>query len=162
MMIDDYKTYNTINERLLSPEGGRGTRHLPIRFYLPLPFVESDETSESQSEKKADSKKEDEQGGAVRILQPLVPPSQSSRESSFHSYMSLRGRSGAKLDVGEPNTLGTMLHTILPSLFPSRRRATLARPVMHGAVVPLGAPVEALYRVGAGYDGWASVVIDML
>lgn len=64
--------------------------------------------------------------------------------------------------IGALNTVGNVLHTILPSLFPSQHTATLAVPVMHGAVLPLGAPVEEVYRVGAGLDGWVGVVIRML
>jgi autophagy-related protein 5 len=66
------------------------------------------------------------------------------------------------LKLGEPQTLGKALNTLLPSLFPSRRTVILARPVLHGAVVPLGAPVEEVMRAAAYADGWVHLGIMMM
>ncbi|MCJ1385223.1 autophagy protein 5 [Xylographa soralifera] len=52
----------------------------------------------------------------------------------------------------EPQTLGSALHSLLPSLFPSRRTPILAKPVLHGAVVPMSALVEDLLRSVAYLD----------
>lgn len=60
------------------------------------------------------------------------------------------------------NTLGITLNTVLPTLFPSRRRSLLAEPVLHGALVPLSAPVEELLKHAAYADGWLHIVIVMM
>ncbi|KAI4128017.1 MAG: hypothetical protein LQ347_004351 [Umbilicaria vellea] len=62
----------------------------------------------------------------------------------------------------EPQTLGSALHGLLPSLFPSRRTPILAKPVLHGAVVPMGALLEELLRVGAYLDGWVHLGVVMM
>lgn len=59
-------------------------------------------------------------------------------------------------------TVGTALNTMAPSLFPSRRIPMLAQPVLHGAVLPLGTPVEELLRVAAYADGWLHVNVVMM
>lgn len=64
--------------------------------------------------------------------------------------------------TGQPNTLGTALNQILPTVFPSRRNPVLAVPVLHGAVVPMSAPVEELMRAAAFADGFLHVVVAML
>ncbi len=72
------------------------------------------------------------------------------------------GRAGSiGSGTGQPQTLGTALHTLLPNLFPSRRTPVLARPVLHGAVVPMGSHLEELVRCAAYADGWLGVVIVM-
>lgn len=58
--------------------------------------------------------------------------------------------------------MGTALHSLLPHLFPSRRTPVLAKPVLHGAVVPMSAPIEEVVRSSAYGDGWAYVVIRMM
>ncbi|CAL8576964.1 Autophagy protein 5 [Xanthoria parietina] len=62
----------------------------------------------------------------------------------------------------EPQTLGTAMHALLPTLFPSRRTPILARPVLHGAVVPMSAQVEGLLREVAYLDGWLHVGLVMM
>ena len=62
----------------------------------------------------------------------------------------------------EQQTVGGALHGLLPSLFPSRRTPILAKPVLHGAVVPMGAVVEELVRVGAYLDGWVHLGVVMM
>ena len=62
----------------------------------------------------------------------------------------------------EPQTLGVALHALLPSLFPSRRTPVLARPVLHGAVVPMSAQLEELARCAAYLDGWIHLGIAMI
>lgn len=54
------------------------------------------------------------------------------------------------------------LNQILPTVFPSRRNPVLATPVLHGAVVPMGAPVEELMRAAAFADGFLHIVVVML
>ncbi|MCJ1412914.1 autophagy protein 5 [Ptychographa xylographoides] len=78
----------------------------------------------------------------LKVVQPLVP----------HSSPSIR----------EQQTLGMALHRLLPSLFPSRRTPILAKPVLHGAVVPMSAPAEDLLRSVAYLDGWLHIGIVMI
>ncbi|OCK82458.1 autophagy protein-like protein 5 [Lepidopterella palustris CBS 459.81] len=79
--------------------------------------------------------------GSLRVVQALVTP---------------------KLQSRHPQTLGTALNAIIPSLFPSRRSPLLAQPVLHGAVVPMAANVEELMRAAAYADGWLHIVIVMM
>ena len=62
----------------------------------------------------------------------------------------------------DPQTLGTALCALLPTLFPSRRTPILANPVLHGAVVPMGAILEELVKDAAYLDGWIHLGIEMI
>lgn len=55
-----------------------------------------------------------------------------------------------------------VLNQIMPSIFPSRRDAILAEPLLHGTPVPFRAPVEELMREAAYADGWIHLCIVML
>ncbi|TVY45719.1 Autophagy protein [Lachnellula subtilissima] len=79
--------------------------------------------------------------GAFKIVQTLVPPAIGNRETQ---------------------TLGSALNAVLPSLFPSRRDVILAEPVLHGAPVPMRAPVEELMREAAYADGWVHLCVVMV
>ncbi|KAH7073031.1 autophagy protein 5 [Paraphoma chrysanthemicola] len=79
--------------------------------------------------------------GSLRVVQSLVPANLSSRQ---------------------PQTIGTALNQILPSLFPSRRSPLLAQAVLHGAVLPLNASVEELVRATAYLDGWLHIAVVMM
>ena len=62
----------------------------------------------------------------------------------------------------ELQTLGGALNDMLPALFPSRRRVARARPVLHGAEVPLEAVLEELMRGAVYADGWLSLGIELI
>ncbi|KAI9879809.1 MAG: autophagy protein 5 [Pleopsidium flavum] len=79
--------------------------------------------------------------GSLRVVQSLIAPFLKSRESQ---------------------TVGNALHDLLPSLFPSRRTAVLARAILHGAVLPLSAPVEEVMRGAAYADGWIHLSVVMM
>jgi autophagy-related protein 5 len=79
--------------------------------------------------------------GSFKIVQTLVPPVTAGRETQ---------------------TLGSALNAILPSLFPSRRDAILAEPILHGAPVPFRAPLEELMREAAYADGWIHLSVLMI
>lgn len=64
--------------------------------------------------------------------------------------------------IGQPQTIGTALNQVLPTLFPSRRSPLLAQAVLHGAVLPLNANVEDLVRATAYLDGWLHIAIVMM
>ena len=62
----------------------------------------------------------------------------------------------------EKQTVGTALHQVLPSLFPSRQTCLFARPMAHGIVVPMTAPLGEVSEVFRGGDGWTDIVIVMM
>lgn len=80
--------------------------------------------------------------GHLRVVQSLVTPRVS----------------GSR----EPQSLGTVLHSLLPALFPSRKTTILAKAVLHGATVPLSALIEDLMRQASYLDGWLHLGIIMI
>jgi len=79
--------------------------------------------------------------GSIKIIQTLIPPYTERREIQ---------------------TLGSALNAVLPSLFPSRRDAILAEPILHGAPVPFRAPLEEVMREAAYADGWLHLGVLMI
>lgn len=84
---------------------------------------------------------EEGRAGHIRVVQSLVPLQLSSRQ---------------------PQTLGTAINAVLPTIFPSRRNPLLAQPVLHGTVLPMSAPVEELGRAAAYADGFLHIAVVML
>lgn len=125
-LVDNFSTFNSINQKLLHAQGA-ALRHVPIRIYLPSSAPVSGDSEPSP--------------GSLRVVQSLIAPSLASRE---------------------PHTLGHALHDLLPSLFPSKRTVVLARAVLHGAVLPLTAPVEEMMRGAAYADGWVHLNVVMM
>lgn len=70
------------------------------------------------------------------------------------------GRADSVIIV-ELQTLGMVLNKIVPEIFPSRRAPILARPVVHGAMVPWNTPVLELMRAAVFPDGFVHVTIAM-
>ncbi|KAF1953869.1 autophagy protein 5 [Byssothecium circinans] len=128
----DFSLFNPINQKLLNPQGAN-LRHLPVKLYLP----------HAASPGAEDTIKEEKEStpGSLRVVQSLITPSLSSRQ---------------------PQTIGTALNQIIPSLFPSRRSPLLAHAVLHGSVLPLGASVEELVRATAYLDGWLHIAVAMM
>lgn len=79
--------------------------------------------------------------GSIKIIQTLIPPLTERREIQ---------------------TLGSALNSVLPSLFPSRRDAIIAEPILHGAPVPFRAPLEEVMREAAYADGWVHLGVLMI
>ncbi|KAK5137634.1 hypothetical protein LTR08_007929 [Meristemomyces frigidus] len=131
----DMSLFNTINTKLLNPPG-LSLRHIPIKIYLP-----TSATQPSASEPITEETSAGHSAGHIRVVQSLVP---------LH------------LPSKQPQTLGTALNDILPTIFPSRRNPLLAQPVLHGAAVPMGAVMEDLSRAAAYTDGFLHVVVVML
>ncbi|KAH0346991.1 autophagy protein 5, partial [Aureobasidium melanogenum] len=102
----------------------------------------------------------------IKIYLPTAPPASSSgsgeAEPAQASIRTVQGLVAPSSATRQPNTLGMALNQILPTVFPSRRNPVLAVPVLHGAVVPMNAPVEELMRAAAFTDGFLHVVIVML
>ncbi|KAH8731422.1 autophagy protein 5 [Phaeosphaeriaceae sp. PMI808] len=89
----------------------------------------------------SDTTQEEAAPGSLRVVQSPVPTNLSSKQ---------------------PQTIGTALNQILPSLFPSRRSPLLAQAVLHGAVLPLNASVEELVRATSYLDGWLHIAVVMM
>lgn len=134
--IVDLLSFQRISNILL-PRHSQPFRNVPIRIFLPLPL-----NAESPS---------------LKVVQSPLPPSIPA--PSMQSSQMLSSRSGSTL---QPQTVGTVLHTLLPNLFPSRRTPVLAKPVLHGAVIPMSAPIEEVVRSSAYGDGWAYLVVRMM
>jgi autophagy-related protein 5 len=83
---------------------------------------------------------EDPKPGHLRVVQALVPLLLASKQ---------------------PQTLGTALKTILPTIFPSQRNPIFARPVLHGAVLPMMARLDDLGRAAAYTDGFLHITVVM-
>lgn len=133
----DLILYNSINNKLLNPPGS-AIRHIPIKVYLPT-------TSSSVPTPAPASPQPDDAApevpGSIRVVQGLVAPMSLSRQ---------------------PVTLGTALNGLLPTVFPSRRNPVLAVPVLHGAIVPMNAPVQDLGRAASYTDGFLHVAVVLL
>lgn len=140
----DFPLFSSINQKLLNPQGVN-LRHLPVRLYLPHAASES-------------SMKEETSPGSLRVVQSLVTPNLSSSKDQFSRDSSVP----SNYCLGQPQTIGTALNHILPSLFPSRRSPLLAQAVLHGAVLPLSASVEDLIRSAAYLDGWLHIAVVMM
>ena len=84
---------------------------------------------------------EGKQTGHIRVVQSLV---------------------SIYLPTKQPQTVGTALNTVLPTIFPSRRNPLLAEPVLHGAVIPMRAILADLSRAAAYLDGFLHIAIVML
>lgn len=106
---------------------------MPTRVYLP--------TTSGTQEASETIPEEAQQAGHIRVVQSLVP---------------------LKLPSRQPQTLGTALNGLLPTIFPSRRNPLLAQPVLHGAIVPMNALLEDLGRAAAYADGFLHVALVLL
>lgn len=94
----------------------------------------------SASRETTDTIPEESQAGHMRVVQSLVPLSLPSKQ---------------------PQTIGTALNSVLPTIFPSRRSPIYARPVLHGAAVPLGTRLDDLGKASSYTDGFLHVAIVM-
>jgi len=65
-------------------------------------------------------------------------------------------------EAGALQTLGGALHALLPTVFPSRRSYIFAHAVLHGAVLPLAAPVQDLMRSVVYCDGFLHIAVIMV
>ncbi|RDW69084.1 autophagy protein 5 [Aspergillus mulundensis] len=150
----DLPSFQRIMNILLPSNGHQPLRNLPVRLFLPLP-------------PKPDS---DSDSPFLKVVQSPIPPTISTTPSQSQQQMALSTLASSRASVSSPGagsqpqtqTIGTALHSILPHLFPSRRTPVLAKPVLHGAAVPLSAPVEEVVRAAAYGDGWVYIVIRMM
>ncbi|KAI1971103.1 Autophagy protein 5 [Ophidiomyces ophidiicola] len=139
----DLPAYQRIHNTLLVPS--TPFRNIPIRIFLPSP--------------------PDSSVPALRVIQSPVPPliiAPPSPPVVIASSASASAPAASRPAAPQTQTIGTALHALLPSLFPSKRIPMLAKPVLHGAVVPMNAPVEEIVRCAGYADGWLGVVISMI
>ncbi|GKZ69192.1 autophagy protein 5 [Aspergillus niger] len=136
----DLPNFQRISNILLPPQS-QPFRNIPVRFFLPLP-----PDSDSPSLKVVQSP-----------IPPTIQPTSGSSASIIASQSILSTSRGP-----QPQTIGSALHSLLPHLFPSRRTPVLAKPVLHGAAVPMGAPLDEVVRCSGYGDGWLYIVIRMM
>lgn len=166
---NDLPMFAKIFASLLPGSGTSNTqmpwRNVPLRIYLPATTSGAPNPSADPATDTLNNTKDQEEDGSkfkgtprsqVRVLQAQVPPftTGSSSTSTPTQTAYARGQ-GASM----PQTLGMALHTLLPALFPSRRTPILAKPLLHGAVVPMNALLEELASKACYADGWVNVVI---
>lgn len=138
------KLFNTVHGKLMSPPGLE-IRHVPVKFYLPTAVSSAHtDTATRQTEAIAEETNETiaSSAGHFRVVQALIPLQQNG------------GRT--------PQTIGTALNNVLPTVFPSRRNPLLAQPVLHGAEVPMSANVLEISRAATYCDGFLHIVVSML
>ena len=133
----DLPSFKRISSILL-PQLPQPFRNVPVRIFLPLP--------------------PDAESSSLKVVQSPIPPSIPA-SSSMQSSQLLPSRASP---TTQTQTVGTVLHALLPNLFPSRRTPVLAKPVLHGAVIPMSAPIEEVVRSSAYGDGWAYLVVRMM
>ncbi|KAK2746666.1 autophagy protein 5 [Myotisia sp. PD_48] len=95
-----------------------------------------------------------EHSPSLKVLQPTCPPVIPAAATS----PGLAGRAAQP----QKQTIGSALNSLIPSLFPSKRTPLLAKPVLHGAVLPMNAPLEEVIRCAAYGDGWLNIVVWMI
>ncbi|KAI9809740.1 MAG: hypothetical protein M1825_000173 [Sarcosagium campestre] len=140
----DLVLFNSINQRLLNPAGA-SLRHVPVRIYLPSSDPQGHGDGEYTNQ------------ASLKVVQSLVTPWISGSKIAIFTP-----QTGADDAIEELQTIGTALHRLLPSLFPSRRTPTLARPVLHGAVLSLSTPMQEAMRATAYADGWLHISVEMM
>lgn len=109
-----------------------GTEIRHVPIKVYLPTAASKDATETISEEATP--------GHMRVVQSLVP---------------------LNLPSKQPQTLGTALNGVLPTIFPSRRSPIYARPVLHGATVPLAARMSELGKSAAYADGFLHIAVVM-
>lgn len=131
----DREAYTSINNKLLRPSG-LTVKHVPLKIYLPMASSRTTQTvAEEQPEDTVPK------AGHFRVVQALTP---------------------LRSDSGTAQTVGTALNSTIPDIFPSRRRPLLAKPVLHGAMLPMAAPLEGLAQDAAYLDGFIHLAVVML
>ena len=136
----DLATFNKVYNSLLP--NTREWRSIPLRIFIP-----------SSTARSFHDGVDNETKASVRVVQGQVAP---------YLATTSAGPSTRTGFGGIPQTLGTALHALLPSLFPSRRTAMLARPLLHGVKVPMAAGLEDLARFCSYADGWICIVVQFL
>lgn len=128
----DLESYKAVAGKFYAPSGGLDLRHVPVKIYIP---TNTDATPAGNSSEVVEAR------AAVRVVQGLVTPLLSGKEVQ---------------------TMGTALHGLLPTVFPSRRSYIHAQAVLHGAVVPLAASIQDLMQFASYADGFLHIAVVMV
>lgn len=133
----DYDKFWRINDKLIMPTpNGGNMRSIPMRLYV---------------------------GSAPRVIQEPIPLYQPSNDETKSGLSNLRLQHPCADFVAEiPQTMGQVLHTILPELFPTARAAVLARPVAHGVIVTMDTPVIEFMHSAVYPDGFLHITLAMM
>jgi autophagy-related protein 5 len=91
----NFSLFNPINQKLLNPQGAT-LRHLPVRLYLPhaassevRSAEKAKQTEKPHNEDTTDKSKREEKdipSGSLRVVQALITPSLTSRESHTYTF----------------------------------------------------------------------------
>ncbi|KAL1643485.1 Autophagy protein 5 [Diplodia intermedia] len=169
---NDLAAWDAVHSKMLvSPPGAGPLRNVPMKLYLPgapaaggggdvvaaTPGAADVAAAAAAATTTAETTGSPSPVASLRVVQALVPPTLNSGGGGGGG-----GGGGATSSRGQPQTMGTALNSIIPTLFPSRRSPLLAQPVLHGAVVPLSAPVEELLKAAAYPDGFLHVAVVMM
>lgn len=150
---NDLTTYARIHAELIPRD--TPLRNIPLRVYLPTAATEA-QVGDGPEEGETVSnirRKSLPIHGQIRVIQSQIPP-----------FVTTTAAAPSQLRLpspnhGSPQTLGTALHTLLPALFPSRRTPILAKPLLHGAVMPMNAVLEEVASKACYADGWINIVV---
>jgi autophagy-related protein 5 len=145
---------------ILLPPPSQPFRNLPVRLFLPLP--PKPDSTDSDTDPTTPSLKVVQSPIPPTITLPLTQTTTNMTQSTLLSSSRLPPGTGSPQPQMQQQTIGSALHSLLPNLFPSRRTPVLAKPVLHGAAVPMSAPVEEVVRCSAYGDGWVYIVIRMM
>lgn len=155
---NDLAVFSRIHAGLLP--SNKPWRNIPLRLYLPSTNADLQTDAEGTVATENDTKQPkvkptgSQLQGQIRVIQSQIPPYSSVSTAPTTSQLRLPS-SGQ----GTPQTLGTALHSLLPGLFPSRRTPILAKPLLHGAPIPMNAVLQDVASKACYADGWVNVVI---
>lgn len=135
----DLARFDRINHKFVNPPPDSPIRHVPIKVYLPTTIPSRRATPSAGTETETSSTVQPR--ASLKVVQTLVPPMTPGKTQQ---------------------TFGTALHSMLPTVFPSRRSYIHAHAVLHGVVVPLTAPVLDLMRAATYADGFLHVAVVMV
>jgi autophagy-related protein 5 len=142
--LDDFSLFSPVNQKMIRPRDVE-IKHIPLKIYIPAAASDDDETTTTP--------------GHLRVIQGLIAPQVS---ASTWPIVRMLPMIIADSVQGQPQTLGTALNSLVPSLFPSRRMPILAYPILHGAIVPLGISLDALSELGSYADGYLHMTVMMI
>lgn len=98
----------------------------------------------------------------VKIYLPSPPVNGGDDEKAQAGIRTVQGLVPPMLSSGEPQTLGTALHLLLPTVFPSRRAYIHAQITLHGAVAPLASRLQEMMTCATYADGFLHFAVVML
>jgi len=99
----------------------------------------------------------------LKIYLPnATSPNNNTGEQPLGTLKIVQGLAKPYNETGALQTLGGTLHDLLPTVFPSRRSYIFAQAVLHGAVLPLSAPVKDLMHSAAYCDGFLHIAVVMV